>query len=253
MGDSTGGRATLLNRADLENVRKNPTIGWGFPFTELFDLDKINVVLRAQPASTRTYIARGFWDSVLPEIKRGDFVLLQFGEFERSPLDDPHHGAGPLPGVGDETQVVRGETIRTYGGYMRKYIADIRAKGAIPIVLAPNVRDRWTGGKVDRGPDGVRDWAAEVAHAQNAAYVDITDIIADRYESLGQDRVRTFYYNELVHTNLGGARIEAALIVSGLKALSDPPLASYLSARGQAIPPAAPAYAVAESSPAGSH
>jgi hypothetical protein len=149
--------------------------------------------------------------------------------------------------VGEETQVLHGETVHTYGWYMRKYIADIRAKGAIPIVLSPSVRNRWKEGKVDRGPLGVRDWAAAVASAQHAAFVDVANIVADRYESLGQARVRGFYYNELVHTNLDGARIDAALVVSGLAALSNPSLVNYLSPRGQAIPPAAPAYAVAMS------
>jgi lysophospholipase L1-like esterase len=245
VGDSTAGRAVLLNRADLENRRKNPTIGWGFPFAEYFDRGRINVVLRAEAASTRSYRTTGLWAKVLAELKPGDLVLLQFGQLERAPLDDPHHGSGPLPGIGEESQVVHGETVHTFGWYLRTDLAELRARGAVPIILGPSVRNRWTDGRVDRGPDGVRDWAAAVARSEHAAFVDVTDLVADRYESMGQKVVRTFYYNELVHTNLDGARVDAALIVSGLKALTEPALTPYLSPRGVALPTAPPAYALA--------
>jgi hypothetical protein len=250
VGDSTSGRAMLLNLPALENRRQNPTIGWGFPLTDYFDLDKINVVLRSDASmSTRTYLTKGRWANVLPEIKAGDIVMLQFGQFERAPVDDPHNVVGgPLPGLGEETQLVGAmpqETVHTYGWYMRKYIADIRSKGAVPIVLSPSVRNVWKEGRVDRGPKGVRNWAAEVARSQHTAFVDVTNIEADRYQSLGQATVKTFFYNEAVHTNLDGARVNAALVVSGLKALSNPPLAKYLSPKGQHLPPASPAYAIA--------
>ena len=54
--------------------------GWADPFAAYFDPAKVNVVNRARAGrSSRTFLTEGLWDSVLAELKPGDYVLIQFG------------------------------------------------------------------------------------------------------------------------------------------------------------------------------
>src|SRR5947209_3492247 len=72
-----------------------PVAGWGTPIADFFNPAKV-VIKNVGHAgkSSRTYYD-GDWPNVLPQIKRGDFVLLVFG------IND---GSTP-PGLGDETVI----------------------------------------------------------------------------------------------------------------------------------------------------
>ena len=62
------------------NNHANGGLGWGDPFINYFDATKVNVLNRARGGrSSRTYMTEGLWDKVVDEMKKGDFVLIQFG------------------------------------------------------------------------------------------------------------------------------------------------------------------------------
>src|SRR6516225_2795658 len=62
------------------NNHAGGALGWGDPFIDYFDPAKVNVLNRARAGrSSRTFITEGLWDKVRSEMKRGDFVLIQFG------------------------------------------------------------------------------------------------------------------------------------------------------------------------------
>jgi lysophospholipase L1-like esterase len=150
------------------NNTANGARGWGDPFADYFDTTKINVRNRARAGrSSRTFVTEGLWDKVLGEMKAGDFVLIQFGHNDGGPLD-AGRARGSLPGIGEEWQEIttpqgNKETVHTYGWYLRKFIAEAKAKGATPIVLSLTVRNIWQDGKVERGSGKFGQWAAEVA------------------------------------------------------------------------------------------
>lgn len=128
--------------------------GWGEPLAAYFDPAKINVVNRAVGGlSNRTYLTGGFWDQVKPMLKRGDFVLMQFGHNDASAVNDASRARGTIRGVGAETQEIdnlltkQHEVVHTYGWYLRKFTADARAAGATPLVCSPVPRKSWHGGK----------------------------------------------------------------------------------------------------------
>jgi lysophospholipase L1-like esterase len=213
--------------------------GWGDPVAACFDSSKIHVANRARAGrSSRTFQTEGLWDKILADIKPGDFVLIQFGHNDGGPPDSDR-ARGSLPGTGDETRDVTmpggaKETVHTYGWYMRKFILDAKAKNATPIVLALTVRNIWTDGKVERGSGQFNQWAAEVAQSQNVPFVDVTRIVADRYEQLGEDKVKAFFPADHTHTNPAGAEFTAAAVVSGLRSINDSPFSVYVSAKVQA-------------------
>jgi lysophospholipase L1-like esterase len=238
------------------NNHANGALGWGDPFVAYFDATKINVLNRARAGrSSRTFQTEGLWDKVLADMKPGDFVLIQFGHNDAGAINDESRARGSLPGTGEETQEIdnlltkQHEVVHTYGWYMRKFIADTKAKGATPIVLSLTVRNIWKDGKVERGSGKFGPWAAEVAKAQGVTFVDLTTMIADRYEELGEEKVKPLFGPDHTHTSPAGAELNAALVVAGLKGLNGCPFCKYLAAKGEDIPAQVPTTSVKQRRP----
>ncbi|MDQ3815905.1 MAG: GDSL-type esterase/lipase family protein [Armatimonadota bacterium] len=217
----------------------NGAQGWGDPFVSYFDPAKIRVLNGAMAGrSSRTFIAEGRWDKVLEEMKAGDFVLIQLGHNDGGPIDTGRARAS-LPGTGEETKEAtmpsgNKEVVHTYGWYLRKMIVDTKAKGATPIVLSLTVRNIWKDGKIERGSGRYGQWAAEVAQSQGVQFIDVTNIIADHYEKMGQEKVKEMFGPDYVHTSPAGADLNAASVVLGLKRINHP-LVNYLSDKGKAV------------------
>ena len=224
------------------NNHANGALGWGDPFVAYFDATKINVLNRARAGrSSRTFITEGLWDKVLSDMKRGDFVLIQFGHNDAGVINDASRARGSLPGIGEETQEIdnlltkKHEVVHTFGWCLRKMIADSKAKGATPIVLSLTVRNIWKDGRVERGPGKYGEWAAEVAKSQNILFIDVTKLIADKYEQLGEEKVKALFGPDHTHTSPTGAELNASLVIAALKLLKGRPLNRYLSAKGKAV------------------
>ncbi|MBV9868163.1 MAG: rhamnogalacturonan acetylesterase [Abitibacteriaceae bacterium] len=218
--------------------------GWGEPIVSFFDPTKIKVQNRALGGrSSRTFITEGRWDAVLKELQPGDFVLMQFGHNDTSPINDNSRARGTLRGTGEETQEIdnlltkKHEVVHTYGWYLRQFITDTKAKGATPIVLSPIPRKSWgADGKIRRNTGDYGQWARAVAEAQGVAFVDLNAIIADQYDKLGKDKVEPLFHGDNTHTSAEGAEINAASVVAGLKGLRNCALTQYFSAKGNAVP-----------------
>jgi len=218
------------------NNNANGAQGWGEPFIAYFDAAKINVLNRARAGrSSRTFITEGLWDKVLSEMKAGDFVLIQFGHNDGGPLNTDR-ARGSLPGLGEETREVvmpsgKNEVVHTYGWYLRRLVNDTKAKGATPILLSLTVRNIWNEGRVELGSGKFGEWAAATAKSEGVAFVDLTTIVADQYEKLGETSVRELFATDHTHTSPKGAELNAASVVAGLKALKNHPLARYFLKR----------------------
>jgi polygalacturonase len=222
------------------NNHANGALGWGDPFIGYFDPAQVNVLNRARAGrSSRTFITEGLWDKVLGDMKKGDVVLIQFGHNDAGAINDTTRARGSVPGVGEETQEIdnlltkKHEVVHTYGWYLRKMISDTRAKGAVPVLLSLTVRNIWKDGRVERGSGKFSQWAAEVARSQNVEFIDLTTIIADRYEQLGQERVQALFGPDHTHTSPAGAELNAELVVTGLKTLKHCKPCKYLSSKAK--------------------
>lgn len=211
--------------------------GWGDIIAAYFDTTKIAVKNEALGGtSSRTFMHKGRWAAVLPQIKKGDYVIIQFGHNDNSPLDDTSRARGTIKGNGNESQEVynsitkQREVVYSYGWYIRKFISDIKAKGATPIVASLIPRNGWTNGKVNRSGDSYGQWAEQAAQQGGAYFVDLNKITADCYDREGEQKVRATYFNTIdgTHTIEAGARLNAQSVVQGLKALKNNPLKKYL-------------------------
>jgi len=219
--------------------------GWGDEIAPLFDLSKINVVNHAIGGrSSRTFQTEGRWAGSLAMINRGDFVIFQFGHNDASPVNDNSRARGTLPGIGEETQEIdnlltlKHEVVHTYGWYMRQYIRDVKAKGAIPIVCSPIPRENWKDGRMVRIAGTYGGWARQVAAQEGALFVDLNEIIAQGYEKMEPDKVAPlFAAGQHTHTTVAGAQFNAQCVVAGLEGLPGKPLDPYLSDAGRNVPP----------------
>ena len=219
--------------------------GWGEPLVDYFDPAKVNVVNRAIGGlSSRTYMngpGGGPWAATLALVKPGDVVMIQFGHNDGGKPDEPTRARASLPGVGEETLEIDNpilkvhETVHTYGWYIRKIVKDAKAKGATAIVCSPIPRKTWKDGKVERNAANYGGWARQVAAQEGVGFVDLNEIIARRYDKLGEAAVEPLFGDPHTHTSRAGAELNAECVVAGLKALKNDPVGGDFSAKGAAV------------------
>jgi rhamnogalacturonan acetylesterase len=216
-------------------------VGWGEVVGDSFDLTRINVVNYARGGrSSRTFLTEGLWNRVLSAMRPGDYVIIQFGHNDPGELFKTTRPRGSLPGIGNETRegVVAltnsFEVIRTFGWYLRQYVADARARGATPILCSLVPRGIWKEGRIARDEHAA--WTHEVATATNTPFLDLNEIVGRKYEALGPEKVATLFADEHTHTTPAGARLNAESVIDGLAAIESP-LTRYV-VRSTSRPPA---------------
>jgi len=96
-------------------------------------------------------------------------------------------------------------------------------------VLSQLPRDRWQNGRVIRAHDYGK-WAKEAAHEAGARFIDLNEIVAQRYEELGENKVdrELFTEEDRTHTTIRGAEINAECVVQGILELSDCDLKNHV-------------------------
>lgn len=213
----------------------NQLQGWGSFIDTYFDTTKISIQNDAIGGrSSRTFITEGRWDKILATLQKDDYVIMQFGHNDSGPLDDTARARGTIKGTGEDSTEIynpirkQKETVHTYGWYIRKYVNDAKAKGAIPIICSPIPRNDWKDGKVLRSSNTYTKWAKEVAEQTGTCFIDLHNIISDEFEKIGQEKATAFFPQEHTHTNKEGAIFNANIVVSQLKQLKQCKLKKFL-------------------------
>jgi lysophospholipase L1-like esterase len=219
--------------------------GWGKPFASYIDHDKANWVNAAIGGrSARTYITEGRWDRLAAALKPGDWVMIQFGQNDASPVDDATRSRGSLPGLGDETQEIdnkvthKHEVVHTFGWYTKKMIDETKAKDAFPVLVALTPHNSWKNGHDERAFGHYNEWMKTLATTERIPYIDLTDMVVDRYEQLGQAEVKKFFPADYVHTGPEGAALNAEFVLAGMKALHRQLFIRLLSPAARQVNPA---------------
>jgi lysophospholipase L1-like esterase len=218
-----------------DGTGKNNQMGWGTVIDPFFDTTKISIRNHAIGGrSSRTFITEGRWDKILQTLKKGDYVIMQFGHNDASPLDDTARARGTIRGIGEDSTEIYNpirkikEVVHTYGWYMRKYVKEAKAKGAIPIVCSLIPRNGWKDGKVNRSSDSWALWAKQVAEQEGAFYIPLNDLVADEYDKMGAEKVKLFFPADNTHTNLDGAKLNAEIVANALKEIKPGRIKKYL-------------------------
>lgn len=214
---------------------RNGQWGWGSFMAEYFDTSKISVQNHAIGGrSSRTFITEGRWEKITANLKKGDYVIMQFGHNDASPLDDTARARGTIRGISNDSSEIYNpirkvkETVYSFGWYMRKYVRETKAKGGIPIVCSLIPRDNWKDGKVGRAGDSYALWAQQIAKEEGAYFIDLNKLVADKYDMLGQEEVKKLFHGDHTHTSLDGAKINAEIVIQQLISQKPGELAHYI-------------------------
>ena len=227
----------ITGDSTVKNTDKDPDgmWGWGSQAYTVFDSTKVTCVNCAKAGrSTRTYLNEGRWEQVYNSLQPGDFVLIQFGHNDIGPIDDQKK-RGVIRGTADSSHVYRMkdngmyEVVYTFGWYLKKFIQDVREKGATPILLSLTPRNEWPGGKIERRNDTYGKWYREVAEETGVEFVDVHNITADFLdkECGSKEKAMKYYNHDHTHTSLLGAQTNAKSVAKGLRGINSP-LAKYL-------------------------
>ncbi len=175
--------------------------GWASQAFTVFDQSKITLVNAGRAGrSTRTFLNEGLWDRVYNALQPGDYVTIQFGHNDISPIADKKK-RGVIPSAKDTSKVFKldngqFELIYSYGWYLKKFIQDVREKGATPILVSLTPRNEWPGGKAERRNNSYGKWLAEVVKETGVEFVDMHNISADFLDSQFANEKEYNKYNE---------------------------------------------------------
>lgn len=229
VGNSTMRTGTLGNG-------NNGQWGWGYFAHEYFDENKITVENHALGGtSSRTFYNR-LWPEVLKGVRPGDWVLIELGHNDNGPYDSGRARAS-IPGIGTDSLNVTiketgvKETVYTYGEYMRRFVREVKAKGAYPILCSLTPRNAWDDKDstiVTRVKQTFGLWAKQVAEAENIPFLDLNEISARKFEKFGKEKVKYMFYLDRIHTSRFGARVNAESAAEGIRMMPGLELAEYL-------------------------
>ena len=232
------GDSTMRNGWDADG--SNGQWGWGDFFGAFFDSTRITVENHALGGTSSRTFYNNQWAAVKEGIHPSDYVLIQFGHNDGGPYDSGRARA-TIKGIGhDSLQVViketgAHETVYSYGEYLRKFVGEVKAKGAFPILLSLTPRNDWDqSGHIVRANSSYGRWAKDIATEEKIPFIDLNSIIAGKYDAFGAEKVNEMYYADHTHTSETGAKLNAASVSEEIQQ-QQLPLAKFLAVKHKDI------------------
>lgn len=223
IGNSTMRNGTMGNG-------NNGQWGWGYYASQYFDARRITVENQALGGmSTRTFYT-DLWPAVRQALKPGDWVIVSIGHNDTADFFDQKRARGVIPGVDPDTMVVgfnerkqQNDTVYSYGTYLRRYICEIRAKGANPILMSLTPRNAYDEqGKTIRKPQ--TGWAAYVAATEGVPFVDLNEISGAKMDRYSSWKKNYHFFGDKIHTSKFGAEMNARSAAEGIYYSHNPQL-----------------------------
>lgn len=200
----TIGDSTMADYDQAEPDQKG-MYGWGQVFGDYFSNGMTVKNWGDRGESARSFY-RKFWPKVRTEIKKGDYVLIQFGHNNQKSV-----------------------TTDVYREYLSRFICETRELGATPILVTSICRKLFEGtkisrlGRIDNGKaHGVDEnnhtydypyHMKKVADSLKVECLDLTTACKEYMESWGPEGCKQFFPSGgSTHTNELGARVNAQLV-----------------------------------------
>jgi len=137
---------------------KRPETGWGECLAAQFRPGTVVVDNRAKNGrSTRTFLEEGRWQALLEATQPGEVVLIQFGHNDAS-VEKPDRYTPPAD----------------YARNLARFVADVRARQATPVLLTPVARRRFDeAGRLQPSHGEYPDLVRTLASQQAVALIDM--------------------------------------------------------------------------------
>ena len=243
VGNSTMRTGTLGNGS-------NGQWGWGFYVHEYYNEEKITVENHALGGTSPRTFYTLLWKPILEAVKKGDYVFLELGHNDNGPIDSirarsSYRPEGKLEVREDSISIYnkvtqQQETVYTFGGYMRRFIREIRAKGATPVLFTLTPRNDYEPDDPKRIQRKLADFTPAIfaiGKETNTPVIDLNDISATKLEQYGPWKTNYHFYLDKIHTSAYGARMNAQSAAEGILASDDPQLAFLKSCLNDKVIP----------------
>jgi pectinesterase len=167
-GDST----MAIKQLDL------PERGWGMALNGLFKDPAMIQNHAVNGRSTKSFINEGRWARIVAALQPGDFVIIQFGHNDEK-VESPAVGTNSATEFRDN---------------LRRFIKDVRAKQATPILATPVARRKFDkDGKLvpthGAYPDALRAVAAE----EKVPLLDLEKATSEWLQATGDEASKKFF------------------------------------------------------------
>ncbi|SNT40147.1 Lysophospholipase L1 [Granulicella rosea] len=147
--------------------------GWGPGFCAVMTKNVTCIDDALNGRSTKSFVDEGAWKKALDE--KGDYYLIQFGHNDQKPAEKVHTDADG-----------------SFQTYLKRYIADVRAIGGVPVLVTSLSRRTFKDGKVVQD---LNDYAAatrKVGAEENVTVVDLNSISTQLLNKMTQEQADGF-------------------------------------------------------------
>lgn len=218
----------LVGDSTVTDQMSEPAASWGQMLTRFFK-PEVAVANHAKSGATlKSFLTELRFDKVLSQLKRGDWLLIQFGHNDQK----------------RQWPQTYAEAATTYRSYLRAYIAEARLRGATPILVTSPERRNFDGaGRIVPSHGDYPDAVRAVAREESVALVDLTPMTVAFYEALGPERAALAFNDggrDKTHHNNYGAYEIARMVAAGIAA-ADGRLAAHLTGEARTYDPRRPA------------
>lgn len=241
------GNSTM--RTGTRGDGNNGQWGWGYYAHEYYDSDKITVEnLALGGTSPRTFYT-DLWAPIAAAIRPGDYVFLELGHNDNEPKNQVRERASYKPeGVLSiaEDSIVRInkrtnklDTIYTFGGYTRRFINEVRAKGGIPVLFTLTPRNAYEadGKTIQRKLSDFTPAIFAIGKEMCVPVIDLNDISAKKLEKYGSWKTDYHFFLDKIHSSAFGAMMNARSAAEGVAASNDPQLVRLKSFMNDRVNP----------------
>ncbi len=161
------GDSTMADKAPLP---LHPERGWGMALRQMLDRPERLVNHAANGRSTRRFVDEGRWAHLLGQLAPGDVVLIQFGHNDMK-ADDPVRFA---------------EAHTDYRAYLTRFVTELRARGATPLLATSVARRSFDAqGRVRQTLGDYPAVTRQVASALGVGLIDLNALTTAQLQQLG--------------------------------------------------------------------
>ncbi len=200
-----------------------PQQGWGFYLGDFFNQDKVVVYNHAIAGrSSKSFYDNGRLDTILNEIKEGDYLLVQFGINDAASNNAERYA----PVCGDCVNPKQG----SFEFYINKYVEGALAKKATPILVTTTIGLKaYSNGQFVGSYTESCNAMKQIAQHYNVPVIDLNSLMVAHYNSIGYDRAKKYHLagvvqgsTDMTHFSEEGAKAVAGLVAKAIKKLNVP-------------------------------
>ncbi|MBN2736536.1 MAG: carbohydrate-binding protein [Spirochaetales bacterium] len=197
--------------AQSYNASYAPQQGWGYYLSDYFESNIFVKNHALGGRSSKSFIVEGRLDTIVAEIKSGDYLFVQMGHNDAT-YTKPERYTEPFT---------------EYKDYLRIYARSAREKGATPVLITPVGRYNYVNNAFKNDFPDYCTAMKQLAQEENAAIIDLMTLSLAYYTQLGpQEALKLFMVSvngtDYTHFTERGAKEIARIISEAMKKLNLP-------------------------------